>query len=292
MDAQKRRQWLFEAMSFILRALAANESLRNNLVFKGAFILGQYLVTARRSLDLDSNLASDLSPEYSSREKITAFLSENVTIAIKRHIKAQNPQRYALESIQAGSKQKTSHRRGWDGFHIKIRLSDNQFRGVSGLPSISIDVAAPESLSSFSVKDIEIGDHKIRAYSLERIAGEKARAYLSSLPTYRRKIESDERTARVRDLYDLSRIFKEKPISETKFWKVAGDEFRLACKSRLVDCQGMKSFKEGWLSARVSFDSDPRLPKDIKFAEVEESLSEIVAYWEGMDILPFTFPIE
>jgi predicted nucleotidyltransferase component of viral defense system len=58
MNNRPYENWKFEVISQILIALAKNEPLKNNLVFKGALILNKYLPTQRRSLDIDANFVS------------------------------------------------------------------------------------------------------------------------------------------------------------------------------------------------------------------------------------------
>ena len=110
--------------------------------------------------------------------------------------------------------------------------------GVRGLPMLEIDVAAPETLGPDAVETITVKGIPARVYALHRIAGEKLRAYLTSLPAYRRKMQGGDREFRVKDLHDIARILRARPVSDAKFWTEASHEFQLACESRLVDCRG------------------------------------------------------
>ena len=47
MNNRQYENWKFEVISQILIALAKNEHIKNNLVFKGALILNKYLPTQR-----------------------------------------------------------------------------------------------------------------------------------------------------------------------------------------------------------------------------------------------------
>ena len=95
----------------------------------------------------------------------------------------------------------------------------------------------------------------------------------------------------MKDLYDLVRIIQVKPISETQFWTIAGQEFQLACKSRYVACSGLDSFKEGWTETRAQFAGSSVIPKDCTFEEVEATIVAIVEFWRGFDLVPFAFPL-
>ncbi len=78
----------------------------------------------------------------------------------------------------------------------------------------------------------------VQSYTLERITGEKMRAYLTSLPVYRSKIGRRPDTPRFKDLYDLARIRRRFDLADNAFWRTASREFGLACESRFVDCAG------------------------------------------------------
>ena len=51
-----------------------------------------------------------------------------------------------------------------------------------------IDLSAPESLGPLAIADLDVDGRQVVAYTLERIAGEKLRAFLSTLPTHLAKI--------------------------------------------------------------------------------------------------------
>lgn len=291
MNNRQREDWIFETLTYILKALAGSAALRDIFIFKGAFILNHYLPTHRKSLDIDSNLTSDFYLQYVSREQIISFLNKNVSQAIKRYFERQNPVRYELHSIRVLPRPKNDHPRGWDGFVLNINLRDNEFIGVRGLPAIQIDIAAAERLSIHSIKRLPLDSLSILAYSLERIAGEKARAFLSSLPTYRLKIKGVEKTTRVKDLYDLARIYRHKSMKDKIFWQIAGEEFKLACESRFVDCNEISSFQEEWASTKTSYENNPLLPKDVPFIEVERTILAVTKYWQDIGIIPFCFPM-
>ena len=63
--------------------------------------------------------------------------------------------------------------------------------------------------------------------------GEKLRAYLSSLPAYRKKLDRPGEAIRAKDLYDITRILQREQLpGSTGFWKAALAEFRVCCESR------------------------------------------------------------
>lgn len=59
-----------------------------------------------------------------------------------------------------------------------------------------------------------VDGHVVMAYTLQRIAGEKLRAFLSSLPTYRRQVKTPGEVVRVKDIYDLACILRVAPYCQ------------------------------------------------------------------------------
>jgi len=161
--------------------------------------------------------------------------------------------------------------------------------GVRGLPMLEIDVAAPETLGPDAVQTITVKGIPARVYALHRIAGEKLRAYLTSLPAYRRKMQGGDREFRVKDLHDIARILRARPVSDVKFWTDAGHEFKLACQSRLVDCRGLESFMENWSQVRERYETDKSLDR-VSFDEAEHALKTVVGLIEKQGIFPLEFP--
>jgi hypothetical protein len=70
---------------------------------------------------------------------------------------------------------------------VGVRATTGQLAGVLGLFVLEIDISAPEQLSAHAVSYLPIGDHTVRAYTLERIAGEKLRAFSARCPPTARK---------------------------------------------------------------------------------------------------------
>jgi len=289
MNQNQIDNWKKITLLHILSALAKSEEIKKVLIFKGALILNHRLGTERMSLDIDSNLDLNFILQFPERADQKAFLEKHIPIAIVRYFERQDPVRYEYKGLKIEPTPRTDHPRGWDAFRVKIKLIDNENEGVRGLPALTIDVAAPETLSDKSIDEIPWNGGNIRAYTLERIAGEKSRAFLSTLPTYRNKVKKPGEAIRAKDLYDLTRILEEVPITEKNFWQTAGDEFRLACESRFVDCSGLESFQEDWKSTKEAFNSDKIIPTDVGFDAIEETLTSIVSFWTGIGIIPFKF---
>jgi hypothetical protein len=160
------------------------------------------------------------------------------------------------------------------------------------LPGIEIDVAAPEELLDSSVTLITIGNQQAFAYSLERTAGEKMRAFLSTLPTYRLKLKKPGNAVLAKDLYDLARILHFRPLENRQFWDIVGQEFRIACQSRFIDCAGLETFTEQEEVTRSSYTKDATIPtSEISVDEAFTAIRKIIEYMSVKKIIPFEFPI-
>ena len=129
------------------------------------------------------------------------------------------------------------------------------------------------------------------AYTLPRIAGEKLRAFLTSLPAYRRKLARPGELARAKDIYDLACIAQERPLSDRTFWNAAGREFRTASASRYVDCAGLGTFEEDLDVTRATYDADATIPKNISFGVAWAILTAIVQLMESLGLIPFAFAL-
>ncbi len=207
MNILEQQRWKNQALEFVLAAFATHEPLRTALIFKGARILNLRLggTVSRESFDLDSNLDIGVADEHPDKQERRNFLNDESSLAIKRHILRQDPARFSLRSVNTEiSPPKNNHPFDWTGFTVKIGLLDNEKSTALNMPTVEIDVAAPECLGEGVVSPLALHDGLvIQAYTLERIAGEKMRAFLTSLPAYRAKIGRRPDTPRVKDLYDL-----------------------------------------------------------------------------------------
>jgi hypothetical protein len=289
MNQADGERWKSQVLDEIFVALAASEQLDECLVFKGARVLNLRLGGGRQSLDLDANLAAPFVKNCSDREAQRGFLEEHMVLAVRRHFERQDPVRYELTALTVRTYPPKSHPMGWDAFKVRMNVNDLT-RSVRGLPALEIDVAAPEELLDSSVSILSVGGHRVVAYTLERIAGEKLRAFLSTLPACRAKAKKPGEAVRARDLYDVTRIRRVHEIEQVEFWGLVGQEFRLACRSRYIDCQGLTTFQEQWAVTRKTYE-EATIPKDIPFEEAEATLVAVVGFLEAQGIVPFTFPL-
>ena len=289
MNRESRDHWINESLNEVFLAVIASEPLRKALIFKGARILNLHLGDIRQSFDIDSNLAPELAQSTPDPAAQASFLKAQIPPALRRHFERQNPVKFKLGRLNVVRRPPKGHRRGWNAFLLRIEVQDNRLAGVLGLPKLEIDVAAPETLGPGAVEVLNFQGIPAKVYALHRIAGEKLRAYLTSLPAYRRKMQGGDREFRVKDLHDIARILRARPASNLEFWTKAGHEFQLACQSRLVDCRGLDSFMENWSLVRERYETDRSLGK-VSFDEAEQALKIVVELIERQGIFPLHFP--
>jgi hypothetical protein len=283
--------WRQEALDHIFAAFAVSGTLAANLIFKGARVLNARLHDeGRQSLDLDTNLTTTFLTAFPTREQQIAALQEATERALLAYFTSQNPVRYEPTRVRVTSKPTSGHPWGWDAFIIEIGLNDRQHQGMLGFPRLTVDVAAPEPLGPNALAPLEIDHHAVNAYTLARIAGEKLRAFLTSLPAYRAKLGGRGDTVRVKDLYDLARIDGHVAVDDNEFWRTAGDEFRIACASRYVDCYGLESFAQHHGVTRTTYVRDATLA-GIPFEEAWSVVDRIAVLFKRLKITPFVFPL-
>ncbi len=291
MDAARQTQWKDELLGEILKAVSLHAHLRPALIFKGARILNLHLGSQRQSLDIDSSLRIEFQREIPDRNQQADWFEGQLTVAIRNHFEAQEPVRYTLEGVKVvQNPPATPHPRGWDGLVAKIRVTDQKLRGVRGLPTVELEIAAPEELGPDAVCELPLDGLTIQAYALHRIAGEKMRAFLTSLPEYRSKISSAQREVRAKDLHDLARILEARLIGDEKFWLNAANEFQLACKSRFVDCEGPETFRQEWDTTKAMYESEAKLVA-VPWVHVEEAIASILGLFEQHGVFPLRFPL-
>jgi hypothetical protein len=291
MNPDDINRWKSEVLDEVFAALAADNEIERCLVFKGARVLNARLGGGRQSLDLDSNLIKDFVEKHPVREEQRSYLERHMKRAISRHFERQDLVRFELKGLTVKTYPPKSHPMGWDAFKVKLNIDDLTKAGVRGLPGIEIDVAAPEELLETSISPVTIGRNQASAYTLERIAGEKLRAFLSSLTSYRAKFKKPGESVRAKDLYDIARIYRMSPIERTDFWESAGQEFRLACRSRCIDCSGLETFVEEWELTSATYTKDPTIPPDIHIEEARSTLEAIVKFMIDRGIIPFKYPM-
>ena len=293
MNKNDAEQWKSQNLTWVLRAFAEHPALRSILVFKGARILNLRLNSEdRQSLDIDSSLDVTCLPKGTVNEQ-AAYLQKETDLALRKLATQENPLVRQVEFVRVEVVPKSgTHPFGWMGFLIRIRLKDNALSGERGLPTLEIDVAAHEPLGTHAVSDLSLGAGlTVRAYTVERIAGEKMRAFLTSLPAYKLKTGRRADTVRVKDLYDLTRIARVHPLdSDVDFWRHAGEEFRMACESRYVDCAGIVTFGENLAMTRKLYES-PIIPHDIPFETAWQTIGHIVTIWEKAGVIPLSFAL-
>jgi hypothetical protein len=295
MNPNDQSRWKNQILEFALAAFAAHEPLRAALIFKGARILNLRLgdTAARESFDLDTNLDILFTKSHPRRDDRREFFNRECERALKRFFGQQEPIRYEVKAVRTEPRPpKDNHPFDWGGFRIEISVSDKERSKVRGLQAIVIEIASYEEVGEHAVSDLMLRNGLIvRAQTLERIAGEKMRAFLTSLPTYIAKIGCHQVRVRTKDLYDLARIRRRFEIADNAFWRTAGSEFHLACESRFVDCAGIETFAEDLSLTRQIYERDPNLPKDIHFDEAWAAVQAAVSLFTGLGILPFAFPI-
>ena len=141
-----------------------------------------------------------------------------------------------------------------------------------------------------AVSPLRVDGHLVSAYTTPRIAGEKLRAFLTSLPAYRTKLKGRHDIVRVKDLFDLVRISRQAPVADTPFWRVAAQEFRIACASRFVDCDGLAPFSEQLDVTRATYTRDKTMAI-ISFDDAWSNLALIIGLFEQLSVVPFEFPL-
>jgi hypothetical protein len=278
MNQADAERWKSQVLDEVFAALAASGPLEESLVFKGARVLHALLGGGRQSLDLDSNLAVPFVQRYPDRGSQQAFLRQEIMRAVRRHFEAQEPVRYELTAFKIEPYPPKGHPMEWDAFKVKLNINDLSKR-FRGLPAVEIDVAAPEQLLDSSLTTIHVGGHPVQAYTLERIAGEKLRAFLSSLPAYRAKVKKPGEAVRAKDLYDISRIRRYRAIEEVTFWQRVGQEFQMACQSRFIDCVGLATFREQWDVTRKTYEEATPSPRTSLLKRWKRRWRPSSAFW-------------
>lgn len=292
MNKDQQQAWVNEVLDVIFEALSRRSSLRRILIFKGARVLHRRLGTAiRKSYDIDANLTRAFVTECPEGEHQRQRIASEFTHAIDSYFESQSVVRFKLASVRVQDSPPKEHPWGWNAFRVRINVLDLARPGVKGLPALYIDVAAPEELTEDSVSELTVGNHSALGYTLPRMAGEKCRAFLSSLPAYRQKVKRPGDVVRAKDLYDLSQIVAARPLADSSFWAAVGVEFRLACESRFIDCEGTATFAEALDITAAAYNADVSIPKDVTFDEAWGALAAVARFFELTGVVPFAFPL-
>lgn len=293
MNEDEQSLWKQATLAHVFAAIAAHPPLNECLIFKGAQVLRRRLDGFRRgSVDIDATQRRPLSEELGSKDAVEAFLSKQFSTAVRTYFDAQAPVRFELVGVTVKPRPRGDHPRGWGGYEVRIRLRDALRPEVSQFPALGVDLAAAERLMHSSVEDLDVRGHRVDAYSVTRMAGEKLRAILQSLPAYREKLGVPRRAVRVKDVYDVAFMHSRKPISDVEFWSVVATEFREACRVRAVDCLGIESFSQDLLAMKSSYENDRTLPGDISFEDAWTVIERIVEFLEARGVVPFASPDE
>ena len=290
MNPLQRERWVDEVLREVMAALMHDEVLRQALVFKGAWILNLHLGESRHSMDIDATAEPGWVQEIGSLDNQEVFLREHLPRAVRGHFERQDPVRFTLEDARFERNPASLHPRGWDMLQVKLVIRDHTLTNVRSLPPAELEVAAAESYGPDAVEWKDFLGALARVYALHRIAGEKLRAYLTSLPEYRTKMHGGNRAFRVKDLHDLARILRHRPLADVVFWEKALREFNLACESRFVDCAGPQTFFQDWEQARLRYEQDRHL-FFIPWAEAETALKQILASISPKAGFPWIFEI-
>lgn len=291
MQPSDQERWKQEVVELVFCALARRPALIDHLVFKGGQVLNLRLPISRRvSVDLDATARTSFSGVGRDDDERAAFLDANVHAALTSFFDAHPVVRFSVTEVTTRRKPRDPPPRGWDAFEVRIRLRDALRPGVHALPTITIDVSAPESLLPGSVEPLRVRDAVVSAYSLGRLAAEKLRGILQSLRAYRMKTHRRPGAVRVRDIYDVAAILAERPIDDGSFWTTVASEFTEACRSRSVDCLGLASFEENLASTKNAYENDATIPGDIDFDSAWEGIRSVVRFLERLGVVPFRNP--
>lgn len=292
MNEDAQRAWKNNALDVVFRAMAESASLRGYLIFKGGRILHLLLPSMpRQSYDLDAALTSSFVTAFPDREAQRAVLERELSTALSRYFERQDIVRYQLNRITVTLNPRADHPRGWNAFDVAIYLADNTRADTRGIPRLELDVVAQEALGEHAITSLVVDGAPVKVYALHRVAGEKLRAYLTSLRAYREKLRRPGDSIRAKDIYDVAQIVKQRPLSDEHFWRLAGHEFRLACESRFVDCSGRETFEIAEAETASTYRADTTIPKDIDFDEAWVLVMRIVERFEREGVVPFDFPL-
>jgi len=274
-------------------AIALDEPLRAVLVFKGARALGQLLPSLpRESLDLDASLSGPLGAGLEPPQATAAQLQQMLERAIRRQVEALDPRIYQLDRVVVQPSPLGGHPFGRQGYAVTIALRDLRRPGLLGTPNIRLDISALEDLGTDALEELRRGEGTVRVYSVTRQAAEKLRALLESLPRHRAKIGATSiKPVRVKDIADICRIVDLQPLTDLLFWEGVASEFRRACRSRFVDCEGWETFEQDVPVTRRSYLDDATLREERPFEEAWAVLGEVVSLIGGLGMIPFFHPL-
>jgi hypothetical protein len=95
MNVSERNKWIDAVLNEIFSAILESEKLKELLTFKGARILGEYIKSSRKSLDIDCNLNSIVKEKGSMAENLTKLFAE----AVKKYLEGRGDDRFHLTKL-------------------------------------------------------------------------------------------------------------------------------------------------------------------------------------------------
>lgn len=164
MNPDDQARWKNEALDEIFAALAARATLTGYVMYKGARILNRRLDdVTRQSLDIDMNMTTAFVAAYPSTSQKRAAFEREIRAALREHFARALVVRYDVERITVRTS--AEHTLGWNAFEVLIGLRDFTRSNVRGLPSLRLDIAAPEELGARSTAVLAVDGHDVQAYT-------------------------------------------------------------------------------------------------------------------------------
>lgn len=105
-------------------------------------------------------------------------------------------------------------------------------------------------------------------------------------------MHSTDRAIRVKDLVDLVAVARQYPLDDSEFWDNVAEEFVLACKERLVDCEGWDTFDVMEREARNTFAADVGLQRLATMDTCWGVLRSVVYGLADRKVFPIRHPLD
>ena len=193
--------------------MVSDDELMARLVLKGGNALDiVYKLSGRASVDLDFSMADDFtgSELKNIREKIERLLVDTFAEC-----------NYRVFDVKFSEKPKVKgkgHKEFWGGYTVEFKIIDSdkyeRFSANQDNLRRNSTVIGPGQQKTFKIdiskfeycgakREIEIEGYTVYVYTPEMILMEKLRAICQQMPEYSKIINSDTRTARARDFFDI-----------------------------------------------------------------------------------------
>lgn len=283
-----------KAVFVVLRAISGNPFLREMLYLKGAYATEGHTGRPRSTQDVDFTVAEMLGTPNPEGERTVKRL---FTEAVENHLELQDRD-WSLYQVSAHkSPSSKRHPRGWDSFEVRITL---QVRGRTR-HTVKLEITPEDhpidsveiSCETGAVAEAESSAaNTVKTYTAAEIVAEKLRAFLQSLPPYRKKMGGGERTPRVRDIRDIA-VLVEMLGDQLDIESVAR-KFQRRCASRLVDCCSVDDYSPKPDSIEIyrqNYEADDELAT-IRFNVAWKTMMELVSRIENEFGLPGAFPLD